>query len=130
MAAAVSDFKPETPAAAKQKGDMLSLELSRTEDVLAALGASKKNQFIIGFALETENVEENSQKKRVQKNCDLMVVNNPLERGAAFDHETNSVAIYNEGGRVLETGLKSKHEIADIIFETARKEKAFQKILG
>ena len=130
MAAAVSDFKPESPAEGKVKGDVLSLDLARTEDILASLGAVKKNQFIIGFALETENVEENSQAKRVKKNCDLMVVNNPLEPGAAFDHETNSVTIYNDGGKVLETGLKSKHEVADVILETARKEKAFQKILG
>jgi phosphopantothenoylcysteine decarboxylase/phosphopantothenate--cysteine ligase len=130
MSAAVSDFKPDTPAAGKVKGDVYSLRLTRTEDILAALGEAKRNQFVIGFALETENVEENSQAKRAKKNCDLMVVNNPLEPGAAFDHDTNAVTIYNEGGKVLETGLKSKHEIADIIFEMARKEQAFQKILG
>ncbi len=129
MAAAVSDFKLDTPMENKKKGDEWTLTLSKTEDILESLGKVKQNQFIIGFALETENIEENSQEKRVKKNCDLMVVNNPLEPGAAFDHETNAVTVYNDGGEVLSTGLKSKHEIADIILETARKEKAFQKIL-
>ena len=130
MAAAVSDFRLDAPMGNKKKGDTWTLALSRTEDILESLGKAKKNQFIIGFALETENIAENSEKKRVKKNCDLMVVNNPLEPGAAFDHETNAVTVYNDGGEVLSTGLKSKHEVADIIFETARKEKAFQKILG
>ena len=130
MAAAVSDFRLDAPMENKKKGDGWTLALSRTEDILESLGKAKKNQFIIGFALETENIAENSEKKRVKKNCDLMVVNNPLEPGAAFDHETNAVTVYNDGGEVLSTGLKSKHEVADIIFEMARKEKAFQKILG
>ena len=130
MAAAVSDFRLDAPMENKKKGDAWTLALSRTEDILESLGKAKKNQFIIGFALETQNIAENSEKKRVKKNCDLMVVNNPLEPGAAFDHETNAVTVYNDGGEVLSTGLKSKHEVADIIFETARKEKAFQKILG
>jgi phosphopantothenoylcysteine synthetase/decarboxylase len=58
----------------------------------------------------------------------MIVVNNPLEEGAAFEHETNAVTIYNAGGRVLSTGLKSKHEIADIILQAARGEDAFQQL--
>ncbi|RLC95660.1 MAG: bifunctional phosphopantothenoylcysteine decarboxylase/phosphopantothenate--cysteine ligase CoaBC, partial [Chloroflexi bacterium] len=112
MAAAVSDFRLDAPMGNKKKGDTWTLALSRTEDILESLGKAKKNQFIIGFALETENIAENSEKKRVKKNCDLMVVNNPLEPGAAFDHETNAVTVYNDGGEVLSTGLKSKHEVA------------------
>ena len=81
------------------------------------------------IALETEDVESNAQKKLARKNCDLLVLNNPLEDGAAFEHDTNAVTIYNPSGKVLSTGLKSKREIADTLLETARAEKSFQKIL-
>ncbi len=127
MAAAVSDFRMKSPLANKKKGETWTLELTRTEDILESLGRMKGERFIIGFALETENIEENTQKKRLKKNCDLMVVNNPLEPGVAFEHETNAVTIYNSKGKVLSTGLKSKHEIADIILERAREEKASAK---
>ncbi len=129
MAAAVSDYRPTMRFDQKRKGDVWALELERTEDILASLGKLKGSRFIIGFALETENVERNAERKRDEKHCDLMVVNNPLEPGAGFEHETNAVTIYNSGGRVLSTGVKSKREIADVILETARKEKAFQEIL-
>jgi phosphopantothenoylcysteine decarboxylase/phosphopantothenate--cysteine ligase len=130
MAAAVSDYRPASRLEHKRKGGAWALELERTEDVLAALGRVKDKRFIIGFAVETENVEENALRKRDEKRCDLIVVNNPLEKGAGFENETNAVTIYNGGGKILSTGLKSKHEIADLILETARKEKAFQEILG
>jgi phosphopantothenoylcysteine decarboxylase/phosphopantothenate--cysteine ligase len=129
MAAAVSDFRSASPLAQKKKDATWTLELTRTEDILESLGKIKGDRFIIGFAVETENADQNAQRKRAKKNCDLMVVNNPSEPGAAFEHETNAVTIYNSGGKVLSTGLESKHEIADIILETARKEKTFQKIL-
>jgi phosphopantothenoylcysteine decarboxylase / phosphopantothenate---cysteine ligase len=129
MAAAVSDFRPASPLERKQKDASWSLELTRTEDILQSLGGIKGDRFVIGFAVETENLDRNARRKLAGKNCDLMVANNPLEEGAAFEHETNAVTVYNGEGKVLSTGLKSKHEIADIIFEIACKEKAFQKIL-
>jgi phosphopantothenoylcysteine decarboxylase/phosphopantothenate--cysteine ligase len=129
MAAAVSDFRPASPLEQKQKGASWSLELTRTEDILGSLGGIKGDRFIIGFAVETENLDRNAQRKLAEKNCDLIVANNPLEEGAGFEHETNAVTIYNSGGKVLSTGLKSKHEVADIILETASKEKTFQKNL-
>jgi phosphopantothenoylcysteine decarboxylase/phosphopantothenate--cysteine ligase len=129
MAAAVSDYSLGSPLAQKTKGDTWTVELTRTEDILESLGKMKGKRFIVGFALETENIEANSRKKLAKKKCDLIVVNNPLEEGAAFEHETNAVTIYNTEGKVLSTGLKSKHEIADIILQTARKEKTFQRIL-
>ena len=128
MAAAVSDFRPASPLDRKQKGAVWALELERTEDILESLGRAKGDRFIIGFAVETDDAERNAEKKRIKKNCDLMVVNNPLEPGAAFEHETNAVTIYNAGGKVLSTGLKSKREIADIILDTARKEETFKKV--
>ena len=130
MAAAVSDYRPVSPLDRKNKADRWTLELERTEDILASLGELKGDRFIIGFAVDTEDVEQNARRKRDEKHCDLMVVNNPLQPGAGFEHDTNAVTIMNSRGEVLHTGLKSKHEIADVILETARKEESFQKILG
>jgi phosphopantothenoylcysteine decarboxylase/phosphopantothenate--cysteine ligase len=129
MAAAVSDFKVKSPLSHKKKGDSWTVELTATEDILQSLGKMKGKRFIVGFALETKDVEKHAREKLSRKNCDLLVVNNPLEVGAAFEHDTNAVTIYNGKGKVLETGLKSKREIADLILAAAREEKAFQKIL-
>lgn len=129
MAAAVSDFKPAEPFADKVKGDSLALELTRTEDILAALGNMKGKRLIIGFALETENVQSNALQKLKNKNCDIIVVNNPLEPGAAFEHDTNVVTIYNAGGEIYKSdGPESKREIARTILRLASKEKAFKKL--
>jgi phosphopantothenoylcysteine decarboxylase/phosphopantothenate--cysteine ligase len=129
MTAAVSDFRPESPLSQKKKGDKWSLELTATEDILRSLGEMKGKRFIVGFAVETHDVESNAKEKLSKKNCDLLVVNNPLDKGAAFEHDTNAVTIYNAKGKLLETGLRSKREIADLILTAAREEKAFQKIL-
>lgn len=129
MAAAVSDYTPSTRLTEKKKGDSWTLELRRSEDVLATLGRIKGRRFIIGFAVETNDVESNARQKLAAKNCDLIVVNNPLDEGAAFEHDTNSVVIYNSSGKMLATGVRTKHEIASIILDTARKEESFQKIL-
>jgi len=129
MAAAVSDFAPASVLEQKQKGKAWKVELTRTQDILASLGKIKGKRFVIGFALETENLKTNSAAKLAKKKCDMIVVNNPLEEGAAFEHETNAVTIFNAGGRVLSTGLKSKHEIADIILQAAREEDAFLQLV-
>ena len=130
MAAAVSDYKAEVPLAQKKKkGNSWTVELTPTEDILESLGKMKGKRFIIGFALETHDMDINAKSKLEKKNCDLLVVNNPLEKGAAFEHDTNAVTIYNGQGKQMETGLKSKREIAELILTAAREEKSFQKIL-
>jgi len=130
MAAAVSDYKIASPLShKKKKGSSWTIELTATEDILQSIGKMKGKRFIVGFALETEDIEQRAKEKLSRKNCDLLVVNNPLEEGAAFEHDTNAVTIYNGKGKVAETGLKSKREIADLILAAAREEKAFQKIL-
>ena len=129
MAAAVCDFRVKKAASQKKKADTWTLELERTEDILQAMGKMKGKRFIIGFAVETEDVEANAKAKLTKKNCDLLVVNNPHEEEAAFEHDTNAVVIYNPHGKVLSSGVKSKREIADLVFEAAGKQEAFQKIL-
>jgi phosphopantothenoylcysteine decarboxylase/phosphopantothenate--cysteine ligase len=130
MAAAVSDYRPASTLAQKKKGgEHWALELEPTEDILQALGKMKGKRFVVGFAVETENVEKNALKKLKNKNCDLLVVNNPRDTGAAFDHDTNAVTIYSSTGKPVSSGLKSKREIADLILDTAHEEEAFKKIL-
>ena len=130
MAAAVSDFRPAAPLEQKKKTtDKWTLTLERTEDILAALGEIKGDRMIIGFALETENVEANAMDKLRRKNCDLIVVNNPHTEGAAFSHLTNVVTIYNAQGKLYESeSPESKLEVARRILTLATHEGAFQKI--
>jgi phosphopantothenoylcysteine decarboxylase/phosphopantothenate--cysteine ligase len=129
MAAAVSDFKPASPFDAKVKGDALSLEFTRTEDILSALGRDKGDRLIVGFALETDDVEANALEKMRKKNCDLMVVNDPNVEGATFGHETNVVMIYNGSGKVYESdGPEPKRAIARKILDLAAAEPSFAKL--
>jgi phosphopantothenoylcysteine decarboxylase/phosphopantothenate--cysteine ligase len=118
MAAAVSDFRPATPAESKMKGQSLDLKLTRTEDILASLGARKSGHVIVGFALETDDVEANALDKMRKKNCDLMVLNDPSIEGATFAHDTNVVVIYGAAGKLYESnGPEPKRLIARRIME-------------
>ncbi len=130
MAAAVADFKPVEPERSKRKSETWTLELVRTEDILASLAGDKGNRFIIGFALETDDLEDHARDKLVGKGCDLIVANNPLEKGAGFGCDTNAVTIFNGKGRILSSGIKPKREIAEIILRTALAEDAFKRLLG
>lgn len=103
MAAAVSDFRPAQVRGSKVKGDSLTLELARTEDILASLGGKKGTRSVVGFALETDDAEANALEKMRKKNCDLMVVNDPNVEGAAFGHDTNVVTVYGTEGKVYES---------------------------
>jgi phosphopantothenoylcysteine decarboxylase/phosphopantothenate--cysteine ligase len=121
MAAAVADFTPLHSADSKiKKQDGLdSIELLPTADILAAMGKSKKKeQILVGFALETDNEAANARKKLEAKNCDFLVLNSLRDAGAGFGHDTNRVSIFSRSGMVLETDLKSKAEIAAIIAKT------------
>ena len=117
-AAAVADYKPKTIASQKiKKSDTeLSIALEKTQDVLASLGAAKKNQFLIGFALETENEIENAKLKIQKKNLDLIVLNSLNDKGAGFGHPTNKVTFIDRNFTIEPIDLKSKEEVAiDII---------------
>ncbi len=120
MAAAVSDFKPAKKLSSKHKGDALEVSFTRTEDILAGLGARKADRKVVGFALETDDVEANALAKMNKKSCDLMVLNNPNVEGATFAHNTNVVTIYNAQGKVYESqGPESKQLIAREIMRLA-----------
>ena len=118
-AAAVSDYRPKTVANQKIKknDDSLTLELTKTEDILASLGKIKKHQKLIGFALETNNEVENARKKLDKKNLDFIVLNSLNDKGAGFQGDTNKISIiYSQEKKDFE--LKSKKEVAgDILNE-------------
>jgi phosphopantothenoylcysteine decarboxylase/phosphopantothenate--cysteine ligase len=114
MAAAVADFRPRKVSAHKLKKRQGSpaLELEGTVDILEQLGRRKRRQILVGFAVETENEIANATEKLTRKNLDLVVVNNPLEPGAAFEVDTNRVTVIDRKGEVQELPEMSKQEVA------------------
>ena len=118
-AAAVADYRPKTVADQKIKKNesSLTLELTKTEDILASLGENKKSQKLIGFALETNNEVENARKKLQKKNLDFIVLNSLNDQGAGFKGDTNKVSVIYPGKK-KDFELKSKKEVAvDILNE-------------
>lgn len=117
-AAAVADYRPKNVANQKIKKNesTFSIELEKTKDILASLGEQKKNQFLIGFALETENEIEHAKQKIQKKNLDLIVLNSLNDKGAGFGQPTNKVTFISKDFEIEPKELKSKEEVAqDII---------------
>ena len=117
-AAAVADYKPKNIAVNKIKKSNfdLHIELEKTKDILASLGEIKKNQFLIGFALETENEIENAKLKIQKKNLDLIVLNSLQDEGAGFGKPTNKITFIDKNFIIEPMNLKSKEAVAvDII---------------
>jgi phosphopantothenoylcysteine decarboxylase/phosphopantothenate--cysteine ligase len=116
-AAAVADYKPKHIATQKIKKapDNFVIELEKTKDILASLGIIKKNQFLIGFALETENEIENAKAKIQKKNLDLIVLNSLQDKGAGFGKPTNKVTFIDKDFNIEPMELKSKEAVADDI---------------
>ena len=116
--AAVADYKPKnySDEKIKKKDNELNIELEKTDDILKYLGENKKEgQLLIGFSMETNNMEENSRAKLVKKNLDMIVANNLKDKGAGFGTETNMVTlITKKESKKLE--LMSKDKVADEIF--------------
>lgn len=118
-AAAVADYRPRVTAdeKLKKKDDDLSLELERTEDILAWLGAHRREgQVLCGFSMETEHMLENSLAKLEKKKVDMIVANNLRQEGAGFGTDTNAVTFLTKKG-AEELPLLSKEEVADRLFD-------------
>ena len=112
--AAVADYTPKHYSSKKMKksdSDM-NIELVRTKDILFTIGERKKNQFVVGFAAETNDVDQYAQSKLKKKNANMIVANNVTEKGAGFGSETNIVTLYKEDGSHKEFPLLSKREVA------------------
>ncbi|MAZ26084.1 MAG: bifunctional phosphopantothenoylcysteine decarboxylase/phosphopantothenate--cysteine ligase CoaBC [Cytophagaceae bacterium] len=123
-AAAVADYRPANTATQKikKKSEALTLQLESTIDILATLGKQKQNQFLVGFALETENELEHAKAKLVRKNLDMIVLNSLKDKGAGFQTETNKITILHKDGEKINFDLKSKTEVAsDILDEVIKK---------
>lgn len=120
-AAAVSDYRPSEVASAKIKKDTEEFHLSlvRNQDILAALGAAKNsNQFLVGFALETENEVENAISKLKRKNLDAIVLNSLRDEGAGFGSQTNKITFIDKNLQIKAFDLKDKAAVAaDILNE-------------
>jgi phosphopantothenoylcysteine decarboxylase / phosphopantothenate---cysteine ligase len=119
LAAAVADYKPEKVAEQKIKknGETMTIALTKTPDIAASLGKLKKaGQLMVGFALETEQEQENAFKKLESKNFDFIVLNSLNDNGAGFGHDTNKITIISRNHELKEFDLKNKKEVAkDIV---------------
>ena len=119
FAAAVADYKPDVVAKNKiKKSDSnLNISLEKTVDILAEMGNKKNDkQFIVGFALETDNEVENARDKLKRKNLDMIVLNSLNNMGAGFQHNTNKITIIDKANNISDFELKDKSEVAkDVI---------------
>ncbi len=124
LSAAVADYKPKKVAhqKIKKKDSSLQIELAPTKDILASLGAIKEKQFLVGFALETNNELENAKGKLKRKNLDAIVLNSLQDKGAGFATDTNKITIIDKDLTEKSFELKTKVEVAkDIINEIVKK---------
>ncbi len=120
MAAAVADYTPvrKSEDKIKKSGEDLNLSLTRTRDILAGLGAQKKeHQILVGFALETNNLRANALSKLEKKNLDWIVLNSPNVAGEGFGKSTNRVTLFGANGQEKELPLMSKLDVAEAILD-------------
>lgn len=118
MSAAVSDWSTDmSPHKIKKDGKERVLRLRENPDILQEMGRRKGDRILVGFAAETENVIENGKKKLIEKNLDMVVVNDLREEGAGFEVDTNKVTVIDRKGNVTEFPLISKIEVANRIID-------------
>ncbi|HEA21822.1 hypothetical protein LCGC14_1077450 [marine sediment metagenome] len=117
-AAAVADYRPKIKAEQKikKKADAFSIDLVKTKDILSSLGKKKENQYLVGFALETENELENAKEKLKKKNLDAIVLNSLNDAGAGFGTPTNKITFIDKNLAIIPFELKNKAEVAHDIF--------------
>lgn len=115
--AAVADYKPKTVSDSKikKKDAELILDLIKTTDILSELGKLKKNQCLVGFALETNDLLNYATQKLKNKNLDIIVANSAVEQGSGFAIDTNKVTIIDKHNKITNFELKTKQEVASDI---------------
>ena len=125
FSAAVSDYKPKVVYKEKVKklDDNWTVELEKNKDILMEMSLSKReNQFVVGFALETENEQENAINKLKKKKLDLIILNSTKDSGATFGFDTNKITIIEKDLKVREFDLKNKSVVAkDIVSAIIKK---------
>jgi phosphopantothenoylcysteine decarboxylase/phosphopantothenate--cysteine ligase len=120
MAAAVADFRPAQVAAGKIKkgAGVPTVELERTVDILAELGANKRpGQVLVGFAAETSDLRANAAEKLARKGADLIVANDVSAPEVGFEHDTNAVVVLGRDGREVEVPLQDKRQVAAAVLD-------------
>lgn len=118
--AAVSDYRPKKVSSEKiKKGGELTIELERTKDILKELGRLKKHQLLIGFAAETNNIEEYALAKLKEKNLDMIAANDVSEKGSGFAADTNHIVLYKKDGQKTDLGFLSKEQTAKALLDEA-----------
>jgi len=124
LSAAVADYRPKTIAnqKIKKKDSTFTIELEKTKDILKSLGAIKTNQFLVGFALETNNELEHAKGKLSSKNLDLIVLNSLQDKGAGFGVSTNKVTFITASKDIIEHQLKSKADVAKDLMQQILKQ--------
>lgn len=123
-AAAVADYKPKTVAdqKIKKKAEEFTIELTKNKDILLSMGQQKQHQFIVGFALETENEVENAIGKLKKKNLDAIVLNSLNDTGAGFGKKTNKISFIDKNSDIKTFELKTKADVAlDILNEIIKR---------
>ena len=120
-AAAVADFKPREVAGQKIKKihpeDGMTVILDQNPDILKTLGSVKKQQFLVGFAAETQNLLENAAAKVKKKNLDMIVANDVSMKGAGFNTDTNIVKFLYPDGKIEALEILSKDDVAEILLD-------------
>ena len=124
LSAAVADYRPKTIAdkKIKKKDTTFTIELEKTKDILKSLGEIKKDQFLVGFALETNNELEHAKGKLKSKNLDLIVLNSLNDEGAGFGVSTNKVTFITSSNDIIEHALKSKAVVAIDLMDQIQKQ--------
>ncbi len=120
FSAAVADYRPAQVAdqKIKKKEETLGLELVKNPDILFWAGQNKaEKQILVGFALETNNEEENAKQKLIKKNLDFIVLNSLNDSGAGFAYSTNKITILDKDNKSISFQLKSKKEVAEDILD-------------
>ncbi len=123
-AAAVADYTPAAPLdyKLKKKATATTIKLRPTIDILKKVGDSRrKDQKFVGFAVETDLPEKYAQQKLIEKNLDLIVLNNPREAGAGFESDTNIVTLFHKNGRSKKLPQMPKLDVAYHIFQFLEK---------
>ena len=119
MAAAVADYTIANPESEKikKKDQLLEIKLQKTKDILKYLGENKKDQILVGFALETENELVNDKEKLKKKNLDAIILNSLKDAGAGFGADTNKITIITRDNKIISFELKEKLKVAEDIFD-------------
>ena len=123
MAAAVADYRPKVYSRQKIKksGSEMDLKLTRNPDIIGELGNRRGRKILVGFALETENIEAAAKKKMMTKRLDLIIANNPTQKGIEFGSDSNQAIIFSRKKSPVKLPVMSKMELANIILDEVLK---------